>query len=324
IKSGRKSETSKPKEESDVSVPISTDVPYIKNGIIIFGTKAMEQYFGSEDSGIKYSETLKKFKNDLGDSIKVYSLVAPQSAMYYSVPPLDAGKKRGEINFKNLKDHCDKSIIEVDVYNELKKHLDEPLYPRTEHHWNALGAYYAARLFSEKANVPFKDLSTYTKKVQQGFVGSLYTFSKAEILNQNPEEFVFYEPSVSCKALFYEDDMMSKIYFKRDSVLFDLSNSKNGKYATFLSGDYAKPIKVTTNANTGRTLVVYKDSFGNALAPFLLDGFDTIYFIDIRYFSKNGVKFAKDVGATDALFAVSAYTATGSVYKNIERIRTAK
>ena len=51
-----------------------------------------------------------------------------------------------------------------------------------------------------------------------------------------------------------------------------------------------------------------------------LPAFDNIYIADIRSYERNGLELVQTVGATDVVFAVSGYTACGSVYKDIEKL----
>ena len=90
----------------------------------------------------------------------------------------------------------------------------------------------------------------------------------------------------------------------------------------YLGGD-SLHIKITTNAGTGRKIVMFKESYGNAFAPYLIDSFDEIYVIDIRYFGRNAVDYIKEVGATDVLFIDNAFAAnTSSLISGIERMLT--
>ena len=66
---------------------------------------------------------------------------------------------------------------------------------------------------------------------------------------------------------------------------------------------------------------MFKESYGNAFAPYLIDSFDEIYVIDIRYFGKNAVQYIKDVGATDVLFINNVFAAnTSKLIDGIERL----
>ena len=280
----------------------------------------MEMFYGSTSCAESYSAVLGKFRSRLSDDIRIYSLVVPHASSYYAPSNysylLDYGKRAFDTLTANLPD----GVIYVDVYNTLKEHLDEPIYPRTEHHWNALGAFYAAREMCSLAGISLPGLEQFEKQTQSGFVGSLYTLYKADILKNNPEDFVFYVPTNTYTAKFYNKGNydLSSPNMTRSSCLFDLSGSTSGKYATFLAADDYF-VHIETGNSSGRNLVIFKDSYGNALAPFYAaSGFDNIYFCDIRTFALNGPEFAESVGATDVMFAVSGFTACGPVYSYIE------
>jgi hypothetical protein len=72
---------------------------------------------------------------------------------------------------------------------------------------------------------------------------------------------------------------------------------------------------IKTENKTGRRVAVFKDSFGNALAPFLAKGFEEIWVIDLRYFKGDGYAFLEDKGITDVLMASCMFTNAG--YKSI-------
>ena len=58
--------------------------------------------------------------------------------------------------------------------------------------------------------------------------------------------------------------------------------------------------------------MIFKDSYGNALVPFLTQSFSKIYLCDFRYFDRNAIDFLDEVGATDVLFALSTVAVTTS------------
>ena len=49
--------------------------------------------------------------------------------------------------------------------------------------------------------------------------------------------------------------------------------------------------------------VIVKESYGNALLPYLVDHYSTIYEIDYRYWEGNLFDFALEKGADDLIFA---------------------
>ena len=81
----------------------------------------------------------------------------------------------------------------------------------------------------------------------------------------------------------------------------------NKDYTKFIGGDsYTVDIKSPTVTN-GRTLIIVKDSYGDALAPFLIGSFQEIWVVDVRYFKLNLADFAAAHGATDVCFCMSAF-----------------
>lgn len=299
---------------------VPTDKVFISNGMLISGTRGMEQYFGGLQSGANFCNIVNNFKNDLGDGINVYTVVAPHASNYYAPESYSNLIERGRLNFENIKSNLNQNVKFVDTYNALWAHVDEPIYPRTECHWGSLAAFYAAEEFAKVAGVSFAPLNSYKEIIKPNFVGSVYTFSKAEVIKQNPEDFYIYMPQTEYTAYYYNQGNydLSSPNATKNTIVFDTKS-----YAgAFICGD-TYTVKVVTKNNTGRKLVILKDSYGNAFAPYTLSSFDEVYILDIRYYKKNGVKFCKDVGATDVAIAVSAFTATGVVYKHLENLRTA-
>ena len=92
-------------------------------------------------------------------------------------------------------------------------------------------------------------------------------------------------------------------------------------YLVFMGGD-EKITHVSTDVKNGRTLVIVKDSYGNALVPCLTNSFSDIYVTDMRYLDVNAVSFMKEVGATDVLFAMNTFSATGTNSEYLEENRT--
>ena len=64
-----------------------------------------------------------------------------------------------------------------------------------------------------------------------------------------------------------------------------------------------------------------RESYGNALAPWLTSSFEEIYIMDMRYFHVNAVQAMKDWGITDLLFAMNTFSANGGNAQKMEEIR---
>ncbi|MBQ9957166.1 MAG: hypothetical protein IJO99_06340, partial [Ruminococcus sp.] len=106
-----------------------------------------------------------------------------------------------------------------------------------------------------------------------------------------------------------------------DVLTLDPTPMSTSNYYMVFGGDQ-QITHVATECKNGRTLVIFKDSYGNALLPVLTSSFENIYLCDIRYFDLNAVEFIKQVGATDLLFAMNTFSATGGNHDYIEINRT--
>ncbi len=259
-------------------------------------------------------ESVNEFAKKLPD-VNVYNMIAPTSSEFYT----PAGYESFTVSQYNKISYVAeglKGATDVDVYSALKAHTDEPIFARTDHHWQPLGAYYAAKAFSETADFDFPDLSEYKKVTMGGYVGSMYSYSKDRHLYNDPEDFVMYIPpnNDKLKTTYYNT------YFS-NGYSGDLFTSPSGAayYCSFLGTDQIIA-EINTNVKNGRTLVMFKESYGNGVVPFLTSGFEKIYVCDMRYFNLNAVDFCKSVGATDLVFSVCTYTPAGTNGKYLKTI----
>lgn len=84
-------------------------------------------------------------------------------------------------------------------------------------------------------------------------------------------------------------------------------------YDVFLSGPAALLTFEAEQAETGRELVLFRDSFGSSLAPLLLGAYDRITLIDLRYMSSELIpQLAPIAENTDVLFLLSTAVANNS------------
>lgn len=287
----------------------------LENGILVInkGTKnvmAMELYGGGFKAGEDYANILNSYKKDLAErldgKVNVYSMCIPMAVAFYLPDNFKNNSASITDNILNINSHLD-GVISIDAYNALKSHTDEYIYSRTDHHWQPIGAYYAAQEFAETAMVDFPDISQYEQKTKTDFVGTLYGFSGESELLDYPDTFTYYVPQNNYTTYNYNSDLSGKT---NGYLLHEYASGTN-TYSMFL-GDDKHVVQVDTDVKNSRTLVVFKDSFGNALIPFLTSSFEHIYVVDYRYCDFNAVDFCVDVGATDVLFATSMFTNTSS------------
>ena len=285
----------------------------IVNGIMVVNSgtdhpRALELFSNSQKNATRYAQALNKYKSSLGKGVNVYCMVVPTSQAFYMpaeyASKYGSQKKQAEMIAADLK-----GVRSVQVFDTLDAHKTEPIYSRTDYHWQPLAAYYAAEEFASAAGVDYAPLSTYTSVTRNGYIGAFYRVNKVNELANAPEPFTYYKPANLDKiqCTYYNSGFGNA----RKGSLFYENNSINASYTVFVGTDDCI-LQTDTNVKNDRVLVIFKDSFGNALVPFLTQSFSRIYLCDFRYFDQNAISFIKNVGATDLLFALSTTSCTTS------------
>ncbi len=284
--------------------------------------RAMSAFYGTFDMGEEYAKVVNKYKDDLDSKVNVYTLNMPSAAAYYMPSNLADQFTSQHDCIKNIGNNL-KGVVNIDVFDALDAHKAEYIYSRTDHHWQPLGAYYAAEVFSKTAMFDFPDISTYSTHKIKNFVGTMYAYSDYdEELNKNPDTFIYHKPDNNDElAVTYYDSYFANPQYG-GSLFFDYAEGV-ACYSAIL-GDDNEIAEIETDVKNGRTLVIIKDSYGNALVPYLTHGFERIYVCDFRYLDVNAIDFIERVGATDVLFAVSlqaAHTDSNIVLINNDRVQ---
>lgn len=289
------------KAASDVTPP-SDPSAYISNGIIISGNRGMEAFGGSSAGGAKTAEKLNTFKNAVGENVNVYIMPCPTASAFYAPDKYPNSIKNHQNCFAGIRDNL-VGVKFVDTLSALSPHTDEYIYLRTDFHWSGLGAYYAAQELANVAGTPFDDLSSFTEHSVNGLKGSLVRY--ASVLGNDPDTLYWYVPAREHTVTYY-----SVSNFTNPKTGMTLFSSSNG-YTKFIYGD-SYTTHIQSNVGNGRKLLIFKDSYGNALAPYVLSSFEEVYIADYREFKLNALDFIEEHGITDVCFAMSAFAVNGS------------
>ena len=190
----------------------------------------------------------------------------------------------------------------VDMLAALQSHADEPIYYRTDHHWTSLGAYYGYCALAQAMGRQPVSLDAFSPQtVTQDFQGTLYSTSGVHWLPADSIE--TYVPEGGITVTGYRDGQLAP------GILYDKTYlEKKDKYSMFLGGNQPLCILENPQAPEGTVLVV-RDSYCDALAPFLAQSFSKVYLVDLRYYRASVAELAEEYGA-DAiavLYSVSNF-----------------
>lgn len=287
--------------------------------LVLDDGRAIDLYGGGYERGQNYAETLNQLKTLVGDQVNVFSLVAPTAVSFYLPDDLSYMAGSEWDNIDHLNSFFD-GIIPVDAYTALSQHVNEDIYFRTDHHWQPLGAYYAAQAFANIAQVPFAPLSDYETIAMEGYVGTMYGYSNEnQLVKNNPDVFTYYKPKNEYTVTYYTQSLTDP--YEAGLFLKSLEDTPVVSwYLVFMGGD-DEVAHVHTDVSNGRKLVIVKDSYGNAVVPCLTNSFEDIWVVDMRYFEGSISQLVKDEGLTDVLFCMNSFSATGdNQYKLADKL----
>lgn len=181
----------------------------------------------------------------------------------------------------------------LDVTEVLVSHNAEDLYYRTDHHWTSLAAYYTFQSIAPSLGIVPPPLESYTRyTVSDSFEGTLSSKSGAHTARDTVEIFV---PDTQIEYyVSYEGQADICSLYDRSAL--------DGKdhYTVFFGGNYSR-VDITTTADTGRCLLLIKDSYANCMVQFLYPYFDHITMIDPRYYYENLENVISSEAVTDVL-----------------------
>ena len=230
------------------------------------------------DENVKYlSDFLNYAAKHYGkENVHCMMLPSKTEALAEKLPAF-AESFRAENVLPALEDKLEEPGLLLDVEAALEKHKEEYIYYRTDHHWTTLGAYYAWAAFAEAAGLPVRELGYYQREaVFTDFYGT--TYNKAHIGVTPDEVELFHHAGEDSVQVDMDDGELVS-----DSVYFPEEAAEGfNRYNIFFSKNTFK-IVVTTGADTGKSLLLIKDSFANCFVPFLTGDYSQIIMIDYRY-----------------------------------------
>ena len=240
-------------------------------------------------------------------------VVTPTSSHFYLPPAARARTTSEEKNLAAMRDALLPEVRFADVIVEMQGHEDQPLFYKSDHHWTGLGAYYAYRAWAKAAGVTPLELSAFDKRSVPGVAGSFWSLTQAPELRHADKESFYYVPTtVTFDGTQYTGPQ------QKTPVPQPFFAEKSRGYIVFLGGDIPL-LASNTNAGTGRTALVIKNSYGNAFAPYLLPHFDRVVVLDYRYVSRNIQDIVRSFGVTDLVFVNATMTANSGAHQ--ERMR---
>ena len=303
--------TTKPASSNVIT---TSDKPYQSGGVYVVGSAGYEMYNYVGSLAEKYQSTVNAVADSLSGVSQVYAMAIPLSSgitlpdeLFSDIPGSDQAQAE-----KDILAGMGQNVKTIPLHDVMMSHRTEYIYFRTDHHWTALGAYYAYVQFCTAKGITPHNLSDYEVSQFPGFLGSFYNDGgKPDAMKNDPDTVNAYHPVSATASMKYGDNENSSL--TGGQVIFDESTaSASLKYGTFIMGDNPFTVIENPEVSNGESCIVVKESFGNAFVPFLVDHYQTVYVVDYRYYSGSVTQLARDKGVKDVLFVNNLSAIRGS------------
>ena len=303
--------TTKPASSNVIT---TSDKPYQSGGVYVVGSAGYEMYNYVGSLAEKYQSPVNAVADSLSGVSQVYAMAIPLSSgitlpdeLFSDIPGNDQAQAE-----KDILAGMGQNVKTIPLHDVMMSHRTEYIYFRTDHHWTALGAYYAYVQFCTAKGITPHNLSDYEVSQFPGFLGSFYNDGgKPDAMKNDPDTVNAYHPVSATASMKYGDNENSTL--TGGQVIFDESTaSASLKYGTFIMGDNPFTVIENPEVSNGESCIVVKESFGNAFVPFLVDHYQTVYVVDYRYYSGSVTQLARDKGVKDVLFVNNLSAIRGS------------
>ena len=289
----------------------------MRGPIYIANNSGYELYSFFEDVNLEFAKTMNNIYSRFKGVVDIYLMMVPTgSGVMLDKSVLDylgTSDELAAVQFDYSK--IDDGIKKVEVVKTLRRHNAEYVYFHTDHHWTALGAYYAYREFCKVKGIEPHDIKDYTQTMEfPGFLGSFYSESnQSSEIAANPDTVTAYVPKGTNKMTIVDDKNGTNEY----PIINDVSDYSNANYyLTFVMGDTPLAYAHNETITDGSAILVIKDSFGNAFIPWLIDHYEYVYWIDPRYTKNTISQMIRDYGIKEVLYEVGIYGASNPYMYN--------
>ena len=288
--------------------------------LVVYNGSIMEMFEAHPETEEKYAAALKTIRAALPPDTDMYSVIIP-TLLEFTPSDLSAAQDSQQKAISSVYGMLGDGIKPVDVYSELGKaaETEKYLYFRTDHHWTQDGSYCGYDAFMRAQGMEPAAKDSYERKSNGSFFGSLYLKAKSQRGGGQPDDECFFYDSSANGNIDITMRAEDGAEYGAHSPVFHLDHSD---YGVFFGGD--NPLMdIKNNAKPdGETLLIIKDSYANAMIPWLINDYGRVIVVDPRSFhpTEFGSSFNKlisDYGITKVAVINYVFSTTFSDYCDI-------
>ena len=274
---------------------------YLSSGVYIWQNKAFELFYGSTDAAAAYAQAISGYQQLLPETT-VYNMVVPNHSEF-GLPE----RIRNDMGCTSQRENLSTcSQITPRAPRSSGGHLRCPGLPQRPvpvlQHRHPLGAL-GGLLGLHRLLRGGKSNRRAPLRLHRVHGGGLYRLPvrghRGELLAENPDHIDLYEPGYNYTIELSYDG----VSFTELSGMY--APDEGMGYSMVLWGD--NPLVRITNHDdaSGRKLLLVKDSYGNAIAPFLAANYSEVHVADFRSFPGKLPAYCQENGITTCCFSTT-------------------
>lgn len=265
---------------------------YVADGAIYEKTGTV-----NENAILANTEKINKTYQQYLQNMNVYFTIIPDKT-YYLEDKLDT-------DFKDVVENVESNLNRNIQYFDISSVLELEDYYKTDMHWKQENLDNVVEVIEKEMKIQNGNYEepNYEEKILGDFYGTYYKERKEN--NIEPDELKYLTNEEIEKSTVYNAETES------NEPVYNISKAEEtgNLYDAFLSGASAIEIIKNEQSETGKKLILFRDSFGSSIAPLLINEYEEIVLIDLRYVNytilSNYVNFS-DYENQDVLFLYSS------------------
>jgi len=272
------------------------EADFFPSGLFIYGDAVYVQG-GYSSAASQNFANIAEYYGKLFPKTDINVLVAPCSSILVTDPAITPKIANQAKGITNLGFMLDPDINFVNICDLMVEHKDEYLYFRSDHHWTTLGAYYAYKAFAESKGFEPTDISDFEKvELNPSYRGTMYQYTMDERVKDFRDVLDIYMPTKEHTMTIYFSTGGSASY--KTCILSHISQG----YGALIGSDNPYTIINVPENPQDLSILVFKDSFGNAMIPYLCEHYGNIHVVDPRYAEFKITELLEGQKISDILF----------------------
>lgn len=282
----------------------------------LIGNKKIEDvYFGDDYLFEEYQPAKPEKIKSMAKAINEFAIKYPHIETDVLIAPTQVGvlednlpgfAPKGEQvkDIEMLYDRLASNISKIDVIDKFKKDNraeKNNYYYHSDHHWTSHGAKAAFDVYRKKNKLEIGQNKYEQLVISNDFYGTLaaktgiyaYPDQITVYVNKNKKDVVKVKYSDLDKA---EYTLLAPKMLESDSG-----------YNVFMKGNHPL-VKIQTGSESGKNLMVIKDSYANSFIPFLTPYYSNVIVVDPRYYFESLKELIDNEYITDVLFLYNGTT----------------